>query len=143
MIYSFPEEVFAAFYTSARAEIIQRFKLRNNVLIFYLGAIGAIFSLGLSEDKHFKVILIIPYISLAVLLIIVQHNFVIDSIGKFCANEYNYYFTKLKIKKIPQWDNSKEAEKLKKTESLLLFFGHSILILYLRFSASIITIMLL
>lgn len=98
------------FYESARAELIQRIQLRDNVALLYLAAIAAIFGIALAKDGKLEILLIVPLLSLAASVLTSQHHILIGALGKYCSAEICIDITYKDIP-IPQWDNSKSLQQ--------------------------------
>jgi hypothetical protein len=92
-------------YQSVRSEILERIQLRDNVLVMYLGAIGAFFGLSLGTQAKPEILLIIPYFALGATVIITQHHSMIGSLGDFLAREMEPFLKKIG-EYAPQWDTS-------------------------------------
>jgi len=74
-----------ATYTSSRAEIVERIRLRDGALLGYLGGAGAIFSVAASGRD--TVLLVLPYLSLAATLLVCQHDWTVATLCTFIADE--------------------------------------------------------
>jgi hypothetical protein len=98
-------EVLLKFYESARQEIMSRIQLRENSLMIFLGAVAALVAASIQAQQPFFLI-IIPYLSLGISLIILHHNHVIGALILYCAVELQQELDKLGIN-IIQWDKSK------------------------------------
>lgn len=129
-------EVLKLFYESARTELIKRIKLRDSVVLLFLGLAGTFFGLALNSrfsenpnNDSFSVLLIIPYLSLGASVLLSQHNGVIAFIGKYCSEELQPVFDELtKPNKYVQWDNSKSLREFSDKAVGYRTFGHFILI---------------
>ena len=97
-------------YVSVRDEIMERIQLRDNVLVMYLGAIGAIFGLVLNNQAlALEALLVIPYLALGATAIISQHHAMIGSLGLFLATELEPFLKDIG-EYAPQWDTSKTIQ---------------------------------
>ncbi len=104
-----------AYYNSARSELIERIKLRDQTLSLYILAMGAY--LGFVWTAHFGhqekpvsvldfiIIAPMPLICLAFTLIIIQHHILIGRLGLYLGCELDEDIRKTGIN-IRQWDNS-------------------------------------
>lgn len=118
-----------AFYDSARAEIIERIGHRDNVLILYLGAIGAIYSVYLGTDASLDLLLAIPFLAVGAAVIVSQHHAVIGQIGNYLSTELHPYFMSLDGDTCPpQWDTSKSCDSYHKKALNQRFCGHILLV---------------
>lgn len=94
-------------YVSVREEIRERIQLRDNVLVLYLGAVGAVLGVALSSRSiSIELLLIIPYLALGATAIISQHHTMIGSLGCFLASELEPFLKEIG-EYAPQWDASK------------------------------------
>lgn len=125
------EDSARTFYESAREELIQRIRLRDNVLLFYLGAVGTISGVALGGGGVTKEILfILPFLTLGVAILVSQHNALIGSLGHFCACEIEPFFEDSSNSEYaPQWDSSDALEGYKQQAIKLRSWGHTLMIL--------------
>ena len=122
-------EVMNTFYDSARMELIERIKLRDNALLLYLGTMGAIFGVAFGTLVSHEVLLISPYIALGAAIIISQHNAVIGALASYCAIEIQAYLENVLSKETPtQWENSLSFKEYHERSTNLRSIGHLILI---------------
>jgi hypothetical protein len=117
-------------YNSARTEIIERIRLRDNVLLVYLALVGTVFGVAFGTNIQIEVLLALPFVALGTTVLICQHNCVIGSLADFCVNEL---IPVLKSESPPeytvQWDNSNALHKYSTQAINLRSFGHLLLIL--------------
>jgi len=114
-------DVMIKLYESARAEALQRMVLRDNALMFYIGAMGAYMSYLIShhfygnsgcssklsvEDMRIAIAIIapLPMISLIFTLVILHHHFFINRVGRFFEDEFRF---PAPYDKFVHWDTSK------------------------------------
>lgn len=97
-------ETLLKFYDSARQEIISRVTLRENSQMIFLGAVGALIAAAIQAQQPLF-LLVIPYLSVGISLIMLHHNAVIGALIIYCASELKDEFIKRGIH-ILQWDNS-------------------------------------
>ena len=90
---------------TARAEIIQRVDLRDNALVLYLGAVGALVSFAGTTNKGTEILLIIPYLAFGATTIIEHHHMMIGVLSHYLAVDLDSQYRKLR-EYVPQWDNS-------------------------------------
>ena len=74
------------YYESARAELVQRIRLRDTSLYLYMGGVGTIAGIALSEPDRTKILLVVPFLSLATAFIISNHHVLIGAIRAYCAD---------------------------------------------------------
>ncbi|WP_447469691.1 hypothetical protein [Vibrio harveyi] len=95
------------YYECARNETIQRIRLRDYILLIYLGATTATYGVALKNSLVAEVLLIVPFLALGAAIIISQHNSTIGSLARYCAKELGGKLSEiLPDSNIPQWDNS-------------------------------------
>lgn len=105
-MYNFKDNFNIASYQSAREEIIQRIKLRDNALKIYLTIIISIFGLVLSCEVNPKILFTIPFLGLSFSFIVFQHHLVIRYLSYFLKEEFK--------SPLKHWDNSDIFEKFGK-----------------------------
>ena len=109
-------------YESARAELIQRVRLRDHVLLVYLGLVSTILGIAFGTGTNPKVLFVIPFVSCGVSILIYQHNNAVGALGKFCRVELGKFFTL-----VPQWDASQSLRAYAYTQIYHRFSSHCIL----------------
>jgi hypothetical protein len=114
---------------TARAEIIQRVGLRDNALVLYLGAVGALVSFAGTANKGTEILLIIPYLAFGATTIIEHHHMMIGVLSHYLAVDLDTQYRRLK-EFVPQWDNSASAREVyaKRPYFIRRKFGHWILV---------------
>ena len=90
-----------AAYDAARDEILLRIRLREQILMFYLTVVGTVIGVAFGKGVDHELLLIIPFIALAVSFLFSQHSVSIAGLAHFCRSELNTAFDQA-----PQWDNS-------------------------------------
>lgn len=117
-------------YDSARTELIERIRLRDNVLLVYLTLVCAVFGVAFGTSDRIDVLLSLPFVALGTTVLVCQHNCVIGSLADFCVNEL---IPVLKSESPPeyavQWDNSNALHNYSTRAIQLRSIGHSLLIL--------------
>ncbi|OGB62353.1 MAG: hypothetical protein A2Y94_11420 [Caldithrix sp. RBG_13_44_9] len=113
---------------TARLEIIERLRLRDNVLVTFLGAIGALFGISFGTSVNKEILLVIPYLSLGAATIISQHQEVIGSLGQFLHNELQPFMNTIN-ESAPQWDTSDALGRYMQQAIWLRTIGHLLLII--------------
>ena len=96
-------EIAVKFYESARAEIIQRILVRDQVLMFYIASIGAYLAfvynqassinINLCGDltgvvRHLSLLLPVPFVCFVFTNIVLQHHLVINNLGRYLGIEW-------------------------------------------------------
>lgn len=125
-------------YECASQHFISRYQMRDNIVIVFLAAIGAIFGVAFGGENMFKVLLAIPFISLGCSLLIVHHNVMLGALLKYLSKEIVPEF-KCNDKQIPLFENSnslktqfKSALLLRTWSQLLILFLPSIFALFMN-----------
>lgn len=75
-------QIVVAYYEAARAELLQRLEQRDNVVVLYVGAIGAIVSAG--SDSFYFLGVVLPLVALGAAFIYTQHDRVMDFLSQYC-----------------------------------------------------------
>ena len=113
----------------ARKNILERVKLRETALIFYLGAVATIIGIALKNDaEDFSLLLVIPFLSLGITLIISFHNSMMNALSFFIANELEYKLTEKGIN-TTLWDSSKAMNQIANRATRLRAIGYLFLIM--------------
>lgn len=127
-------------YETASQHFISRYQMRDNVLLIYLAAIGAILGVAFGGNDMHKVLLAIPFFSLGCSLLIVHHNVMLGALLTFLSDEISRKFNDDE-NKITLFENSKSlngrfgfALLLRTWSQLLILFLPSILSLVINFS---------
>ena len=129
------------FYESARSELIERIGHRDNVLILYLGGVGALYGVALGTTASLRVLLAIPYLALGAATILSQHHAIIGQIGYYLATELHPFFESKSSSDCcpPQWDTSKSMDSYHHKAMDQRFLGHLLLIVVPAVSALMFT----
>lgn len=82
-------ETLLAYYEADRAEILERLKIRENIAVLYIGAIGAVagYALGAPLERFYLAHTVIPFLAWGTALLYFQQDQVIDQLSKHCADE--------------------------------------------------------
>ena len=112
-------------------QLIARVKMRDNILIVYLAAIGAIFGVALgSNTKSPEILLIIPFLALGTTILFSHHNVLIGSILNFFSNEMDvFYKENFKDQYIPQYETSNSFKRVFESALYLTTWGSFIVTL--------------
>lgn len=117
-------------YAAARAEILQRMRLRDNVLLVFLAVSGAILGVALRGSGNNEVLLSIPFLALGTAILVSQHNLLAAVLGQFCAHELEPFLKSLEPSEhAPNWDNSRTFKQFANEAAKLRLIGHGIIIL--------------
>jgi hypothetical protein len=121
-------------YDAARAELLTRVRLRDQVLLIYLGFAGAIFGVSLASTgvtlsaSNHEILLVLPFLSLGFSILVSQHNAVIGAIILFNTNEINAFLAK-HDEGAPEFTSSLSFKGHSPRSNLLRLWGHTIILL--------------
>src|SRR5689334_15325438 len=87
-------EVALEFYKTARAELIERIKLRDAALFLYIAAAATIFAAVLSGKASRATLVVVPFVALGATIVIAQHHQVIGDLGLYCGKELDYFLVR-------------------------------------------------
>jgi hypothetical protein len=77
-------ELAKVYYAAARAEILQRLALREQVLLAGVAAFGVIAGLALNNNMaNLRIVGLFPLLSLAFSVVLFRHHFLLKSIGEY------------------------------------------------------------
>jgi hypothetical protein len=117
-------------YIAAREEILLRMKLRDQVLLFYLAALGTLLGFALGSSSNPEILFAIPFLAAGASIIVSQHNAVMAVIGEFCADELEKFLRELDPpENAPQWDNSYTYKRFSERSTNLRSVSHIIILL--------------
>lgn len=118
------------FYNCARAELVERIRLRDNIFVFYPAAVGAVFGVALGTADKVETLLLLPFLGLGVTMLISQHFAVIGALAAYCVLEVGPFLCGLTPSEdAPQWDNSKALADYRDAAILMRTWGHALLII--------------
>ena len=113
----------------ARKNILERVKQRETALIFYLGAVATIIGIALKNNTgDFSLLLVIPFLSLGITLIIAFHNSMMNALSIFITSELEYRLTEKGIN-TTLWDSSKAMNQIANRATQLRAVGYLFLIM--------------
>ncbi len=105
------------FYNAARAEIVQRLALREQVVLAPLTASGVIAGIGFRSGTGAgydpNVLLLVPLLTIAFTIAFARHNWIIRHIGEYIATELRPFF-QAQGPGLPDWDDSQVLRREKK-----------------------------
>lgn len=133
------KDIILHFYDSARSELVERIGHRDNALILYLGAAGAIFGVAYGKDgQPIIVLLLVPFLALGASFIVSQHHAVIGTLGRYLGCELEIGLRKIDEALPPQWDTSESQREYSKYAMEHRLWGH----LLLLFTPSVLSVCL-
>ena len=97
---------------------------RDNVILLYLAAIGAIFGVTLSTAGREEILLLVPILSLGATLLVTQHFSIIGALSVYCACEIGRAISSA----IPQWDASATLADYRKSRTGFRSLGQVLLV---------------
>jgi len=100
------------FYEAAREEMMKRMKIRDNILIVYLGVITSLFAVAIKMNSY-NILLSVPFLTLGASLLIAEHYVAMGRLSFFCASEIAAFLIENKIN-VPQLDTSETYYKFTK-----------------------------
>lgn len=116
-------------YDAARAELLTRVRLRDQVLLIYLGFVGAVFGLSLGASGTDNAILLtLPFLSLGCSILVSQHNAVIGALIKFNTEHISIFLTSIN-EGAPEFTNSPAFKNHSLRSNVLRSWGHMIILL--------------
>lgn len=119
-----------AYYNSARTELIERIRLRDQIFVFYLAGVVAIFGLALGAPNRTDILLFVPFIGLGGSIIISQHFAVIGALAAYCVLEVGPFLrSDRSAEDPPQWDASEALSSYHDAAIAMRTWGHVLLIL--------------
>lgn len=108
-----------SFYESARAELIARIGHRDNVLIYYVTSVAAVFGFSFAAKDNLMTMLAIPILSAGAAALLAQHHELIGELSKYCRTLEGSFKTTAK-----QWDTSEEFKTSNRWSQGYRGFGH-------------------
>lgn len=94
-------------YNSARDEILSRLKMRDQLLLAFLVIVGTISGLWIHSRDLKEILLLIPFLTLGVTIMIYHHSEVMAQLGHFCSKELEEFMNKFDPPEYSiHWDNS-------------------------------------
>ncbi|WP_038881859.1 hypothetical protein [Vibrio jasicida] len=101
-------ELAVKFYEAARAELIERIRLRENIILFYVGAVATLLGVAFGKESvNNEILFVIPLLSLAASILVSHHNSLIGALGLYCSVELKNSLNSNLENPVVQWDESK------------------------------------
>lgn len=117
-------------YEGARWEITTRIKLREQILLIYLGAVGTIFGVAFGVTAQYEILFVIPFVSVGSAILLSQHDSAIGVLVYFCTHELNEFLAHLEPPEdCVQWDNSKTLSRFGSRSLFLRTSAHIIILI--------------
>ncbi len=127
-----------AYFNAARAEINDRIKLRDQIILSFIVSSGAVIGLAIGDvgNKGETIALIIPYLALGTAVLVATHNMAISRLGSYfqelapainqCRLE-GFIEPEEKFIEIKPWDTSETYIKHGKRSSLYRMYAQLII----------------
>jgi hypothetical protein len=97
--------VLLAFYSSARAEALQRLHQRDQGLTLFAAAFGVLAGAAFSRfESRYAIFFIVPFLGLGATFVSMQHDSRLIALGRYCGNELGEHLHRLTNAR--QWDES-------------------------------------
>jgi hypothetical protein len=120
-------ETLIKFYESARQEMLARLSARDNTLLLYIGAVGAIIAASFEKDvKYFC--MIIPFLAFGTSLIMSHHHSAIRTLGIYCSIDLTETFRQNGIT-VPSFELARFKRKYPHRNALVRYAGDTVLII--------------
>lgn len=116
-------------YKAARDELITRVRLRDQVLLIYLGFTGAVTGIGLAESESTEIFLALPFLGLGCAILVSQHNSVIGALISYCTGDLKPFLVK-KNEYAPEFVSSRTFKGHSQMSNRLRSIGHAIILLF-------------
>lgn len=119
-------------YQAARDEILERLRLREQFIGYYLAGAATLFTVAFGNDVASDARVYLPglvsYLSLAVTLLVVQHMDAIHFLADFCRTAVHEALAK-EMEDAPQWDrHTRDNPARESGKSVLRVVSHLFLI---------------
>lgn len=115
-------------YELASNQAVERIRLRDNALLAFLGAAGVIFGVATAAVDRAMLLLMIPYLALAAVFVVTQHDRTIGALSMFITETLAPYFRTIG-EEAPLWERSEFLKRFASSAMILRSSSHAILIL--------------
>lgn len=115
-------------YELASNQALERIRLRDNALMAFLGATGVIFGVAMAAKDRIALLLMIPYLGLAAVFIVTQHDRTIGALSAFVTEALAPYFRAID-EEAPLWERCDFLRRYASSAMTLRSLSHAILIL--------------
>jgi hypothetical protein len=107
-----------AFYSAARAEILQRLSMRETTFLAWITTAGLILGWGIQQPStgasQVFILELVPTLALAFGFALYRHSIIIRKLGKHIQDDLNPYLNQSRypdVSSLPHWDNSDVLKK--------------------------------
>jgi len=125
-------------YGSARLELIERMKLRDQALFLYLAAVGVLAGVALTKPTtaaeavadaaskiHPEMLLLVPFLGLSAAIIASQHFLSMGYLAEYCVKDIGPFLQALQPNEnAPQWEDSPILHDYERRALLWRSWGH-------------------
>lgn len=115
-------------YRAARDELVERVKLRDQVLLIYLGFVGAVIGASLTKNSWREIGLILPFLGFGGVILVSQHNAVIGALIRFINHDLKEKLKDIGIQ-VPEFVSSNSFRGHSKYSNFSRTFGHAVVIM--------------
>ncbi len=117
-------------YEMARIELVERIRLRDNVLLVYLAVVGTVFTIALGATAKPEILLTIPYLAMGCSILVSQHNSVIGTLLAFCTRELKPILQNLHPSEYaPEFGSSKSFKEHSMRSNIFRTTGHAVIVI--------------
>lgn len=116
------------FYKAARTELVERVKLRDQVLLAYLAFVGVVSGAAVALSGNKEVALVLPFLGMGCAILVSQHNSVIGALIRYTSVDLHSVLVPKTIW-IPEFVNSNSFREHSQRSNFLRSAGHAIVII--------------
>jgi hypothetical protein len=116
------------YYRAVRDELVERVKLRDQVLLVYLGFVGAVLGASLTKDSWREIGLILPFLGLGCAILVSQHNAVIGALIRFINEDLKRKLKETGID-VPEFVSSNSFRGHSRYSNFSRSLGHAVVIM--------------
>lgn len=116
------------YYRAAREELVERVKLRDQVLLVYLGFVGAVLGASLAKDAWREIGLILPFLGLGCAILVSQHNAVIGALIRFINMDLRRKLKEVGVD-VPEFVSSNSFKDHSRYSNFSRSLGHAVVIM--------------
>lgn len=116
------------FYKAARLELVERVKLRDQVLLVYLAFVGVISGASLSISGSKEVAMTLPFLGMGCAILVSQHNSVIGALIRYTSVDLHNHLMPAKVT-IAEFVNSSSFKGHSRQSNFFRSTGHAIVII--------------
>jgi hypothetical protein len=114
-------------YRAARAELVERVRLRDTVLLAYLAMVGTISAVAFGQSNKGEILLAIPYLAMGASILVSQHNRVIGALLKYLSCELKPFLME-HSEYAPQFGCSKSFRQHSRSSNIYRSIAHGLIV---------------